>query len=300
MSAEMTRLGDAMDDARGTLAEIRSAIERRTGRRLEPETPQQYADRQAREVTEVIATLRERGRAQQLAWALTFSSGSFRRRTFATFEAKPENRAALAEAHRVVRGERRGIALVGENGVGKGHLIAAIANEAVRRGEPAVDVSLIDLLRRVKDSYHRQRDEIEDPQARAMFGMSESSIVRRCATIPFLGIEDVGKPSVTAWMLQTLFAIVDARYENDLGIALSSNTDLPDLLTRWQRAARHLAERGEDLDLNLPDAIVDRLIEMTQAPAIIVRGESRRGADVAASPPEAEEPAGDFPTEHPA
>ena len=49
--------------------------------------------------------------------------------------------------------ERKGLILVGNNGVGKTHLACSIANELIKNGIPIIYGTLINLLAELKNSY---------------------------------------------------------------------------------------------------------------------------------------------------
>ena len=88
----------------------------------------------------------------------------------------------------------------GANGVGKTHLAAAIANEQVRLGQPAVLVVVPDLL-----DYFRA----------AFSPHSSVSLDRRFDEVrraPLLVLDDLGTESATPWAKEKLFQLINHRY----------------------------------------------------------------------------------------
>jgi DNA replication protein DnaC len=242
----MERIGDAMGGS-DVMCEIRRRIEEKTGRPFDNEA----AGKLIPSTGELIAKSRERS-AQALirrAHLLSEVGPRFETRTYAAFRVTPENEAAYSAAQAVTRGQRFGVGLYGPPGTGKTHLAGSIANAAISAGQAAICAPVHDLLSLIRESYDSERDAGES--------QGERAIVRRCADVPVLILDDLGKELVTAWSLATLYAIVNARYSQNRGIVITSNLSLRDLNARY--AATHV--RG--VDPTVGPAIIDRIVEMT-------------------------------------
>lgn len=256
----MERINTAMggEDA---LLEIRRRISLRTGRpfdhdeagKLIPSTEQLIAKSRERDADALIK------RAQ----ALSEVGPRFEMRTYRNFVVDADNHAALIAAQSVTDGRRAGLGLYGPPGTGKTHLVGAIANAAIARGEAAICVPVSDLLVQIRESY--------DPDREGGASPGERAIVRRCSEAPILILDDLGKELVSAWSLATLYSIVNARYSKNRGLVVTSN------MTMRELNARYSAAHVRNADPTVGAAIIDRIVEMTApAPWIQVAGLSRR------------------------
>ncbi len=224
------------------------------------------ADQRAREA-EDFARYREsvRCRAVELCRSLSEIGARFEQRTFANFDSIG-NETALAAAHEIVddAASSGSVERLGgyfwspECGNGKSHLGGAIVNACVERGIAAVFITADGLMRRIRDTYNRRGDPKE----------GELDIIRRLSEVRVLVLDDVGTERFTPDSSRLLYALVNGRYEANLGIVATSNLCLADLGRLWARSGveEHLAHK-----------IVDRLVGMCSF-KVRVHGQSRRGA----------------------
>mgnify|MGYP003228258040 FL=1 len=97
--------------------------------------------------------------------------------------------------------ERKGLILVGNNGVGKTHLACSIANELIKNGIPIIYGTLINLLTELKNSYDSDNN------------ISEMEIIKLYEKVDLLIIDDLGKEKPSEWGLEKLFT---SNYNNKL------------------------------------------------------------------------------------
>ncbi|HHE71257.1 MAG TPA: ATP-binding protein [Chloroflexi bacterium] len=124
---------------------------------------------------------------------------------------------ALATARRYAAQPDGWLIFLGGVGCGKTHLAAAVANERLRLGQPALLVVVPDLLDYLRAafspaggvSYDRRFDE-----------------VRRT---PFLVLDDLGTESATPWAKEKLFQLLNYRYVRRLPTVITTALDLRDL-----------------------------------------------------------------------
>lgn len=193
----------------------------------------------------------------------------FRRRTFETFEITDSNRRAAAAAKRYADGfstllpkpgepepGRNGLFISGPPGTGKTHIAAAIANHLLAKGTPAICMTMIDLLERIKRTYTQA----------AMDGEDESSILSLYKTVPLLVIDDIGKEPPTEWAISTVYNIINGRYEAYMPTIITTNYDTETLISRMTPR--------ETRDSQTAKATIDRLMEMCRG--ISLTGESWR------------------------
>ena len=77
--------------------------------------------------------------------------------------------------------EKKGLILVGNNGVGKTHLACSIANKLIENGVPVVYGTLINLLAELRNSYDVDNN------------ISEMEIIKLYENVNLLIIDDLGK-----------------------------------------------------------------------------------------------------------
>lgn len=136
--------------------------------------------------------------------------------------------------------ERKGLILVGNNGVGKTHLACSIANELIKNGIPIIYGTLINLLAELKNTYDVYNN------------ISEMKIIKLYEKVDLLIIDDLGKEKPSEWGLEKLFTIINSRYENNLPVIITTNYDQKSLINR-------LSINGE---IETVKSIISRLYEM--------------------------------------
>ena len=136
--------------------------------------------------------------------------------------------------------ERKGLILVGNNGVGKTHLACSIANELIKNGIPIIYGTLINLLAELKNTYDVDNN------------ISEMKIIKLYEKVDLLIIDDLGKEKPSEWGLEKLFTIINSRYESNLPVIITTNYDQNSLINR-------LSINGE---IETAKSIISRLYEM--------------------------------------
>ncbi len=136
--------------------------------------------------------------------------------------------------------EKKGLILVGNNGVGKTHLACSIANELMKNGIPVIYGTLINLLAEIRNSYDLYNN------------ASEMEIIKLYKNVDLLIIDDLGKEKPSEWGLEKLFTIINSRYENNLPVIITTNYNQNTLIER-------LNLNGE---VETAKSIISRLYEM--------------------------------------
>ena len=136
--------------------------------------------------------------------------------------------------------EKKGLILVGNNGVGKTHLACSIANKLIENGIPVIYGTLINLLAELRNSYDTDND------------ISEMEIIKLYENVALLIIDDLGKEKPSEWGLEKLFTIINSRYENNLPVIITTNYNQNSLVQR-------LSINGE---IETATSIISRLYEM--------------------------------------
>ncbi len=136
--------------------------------------------------------------------------------------------------------EKKGLILVGNNGVGKTHLACSIANKLIENGTSVIYGTLINLLAELRNSYYIDNN------------ISEMEIIKLYESVDLLIIDDLGKEKPSEWGLEKLFTIINSRYENNLPVVITTNYNQNSLVER-------LSLNGE---IETAKSIISRLYEM--------------------------------------
>ena len=139
------------------------------------------------------------------------------------------------------------LVVAGPQGLGKSHLLEALANMAVDEGLTVAWFSIEDLGGLVR------RHRVDDSVAKAFSTL---------ANVSFTVVDDIGLMPISADATEGLYRLVDAAYERR-SVAISSNI--------------HPGGFDQLMDKTIASALVDRLLQ--HAHVIVVEGESVRLAD---------------------
>jgi len=154
------------------------------------------------------------GRAEEQ----TFGNFSLRRD-----EGKNTNsvRIAFAQAKMFAADPTNFLVLHGTRGVGKSHLVAAIANKLRDSDEDFPPIPLIfvvpELLELLRSGY-------DNGDYQEMLGL--------CKNVDVLILDDLGTESETGWAFEKLFQIINYRYQRQLPTVIVTNCDLNELEPR--------------------------------------------------------------------
>jgi len=109
--------------------------------------------------------------------------------------------------------------LQGDNGCGKTHLAAAIANFAVSIGVPTLFITVPDMLDTIRFAYSDPESTFED----------RFDEIRKA---PLLILDDFGTQNATSWAKEKLFQILNYRYINHLPLVVTTNLAEKDIEDR--------------------------------------------------------------------
>ena len=142
-------------------------------------------------------------------------------RTFANFENRPGTEAGLAACKLFARGEGpTAVALTGQVGNGKSHLMEAVGRELLDKGRAARYEFVPTLIDRLRNCY--QDDSEEDV----------AGLMDWYARFEVLLLDDIGAERRTPFGIEKLTEMVDTRLRQERRLLLTTNYDREDLTTR--------------------------------------------------------------------
>ncbi len=122
------------------------------------------------------------------------------------------------------------LVLTGSSGSGKTHLAAAIANDRITSGEPALFMVVPDLLDHLRASYEPDEDD-----------QSFEQVFDQVRNAPLLILDDIDTGSGSAWAKEKLLQVVNHRYNASLPTVFTTTTR-PQQLD--ERLATRLCDEG--------------------------------------------------------
>ena len=131
----------------------------------------------------------------------------------------------------------RGLWFMGPPGTGKTTLAMLVSKAALAAGRTAAIYSLPRLLNEIRHTFDA--------------GGSHNELLDRLATVDLLHIDDVGAERRNDWVLEELYLLVNARYEDKRSIVLTTNClDRDELCEQINaRTVSRLTEMCDELPL---------------------------------------------------
>jgi DNA replication protein DnaC len=186
--------------------------------------------------------LEERQHRQAAQLKQLSNLGAFQEQTFDTFDPDvPGVRKAFLRAVDFARQPRGWLLLFGPCGVGKSHLAAAAANQALAGGYRVLFTVVPDLLDHLRATFGPSSE----------VGYDERFELVR--TVPLLVLDDLGTESATAWAREKLYQILNHRYNQDLPTTITSNRSPDSLEPRVLSRMYQRAFGGELLRISADD-----------------------------------------------
>jgi DNA replication protein DnaC len=132
----------------------------------------------------------------------------------------------------------RGLWLFGSVGTGKTTLAMLVSKAALDAGRSVAIYSLPRLLAEIRTTF--------DDDARSSY----TELLDRLADVDLLHVDDVGAEKTSDWVLEQLYAIINARYEEERSVVITTNLEREDLVTQiTERTVSRLEEMCEVLPL---------------------------------------------------
>jgi DNA replication protein DnaC len=129
-----------------------------------------------------------------------------------------------------------GLWFMGPVGTGKTTLAMLVSKAALAAGRTVAIYSLPDLLRKIRQTF-------DDG--------SHDDLFERLTSVDLLHIDDIGAEQTTPWVLEELYSIVNARYEDERSIVITTNILDREALCEQitERTVSRLTEMCDELPL---------------------------------------------------
>ena len=139
--------------------------------------------------------------------------------------------------------KRGSLYIYGGAGVGKTHLACAMAKFLLKSGLEVKFYNTSDFLEKLREDFKRDYDDDEEGLFRDIMNFEGVLI-----------LDDLGAESVTDWVLERLYLIINKKYEDMVPIIFTSNCDLEVLTTRMgDRVSTRISEMSEIVWLTGPN-----------------------------------------------
>jgi DNA replication protein DnaC len=131
----------------------------------------------------------------------------------------------------------RGLWFMGPVGTGKTTLAMLVSKAALDRGHSVAIYSLPRLLNEIRDTHRAERSHVD--------------LLDRLTAVDLLHIDDVGAERSTDWVLEELYSMVNARYEEQRSMLITTNIMDRDELCEQitPRTVSRLTEMCDELPL---------------------------------------------------
>jgi DNA replication protein DnaC len=129
----------------------------------------------------------------------------------------------------------RGLWFMGPVGTGKTTLAMLVSKSALKAGRSVAIYSLPRLLNEIRDTHRAERSHVD--------------LLDRLTAVDLLHIDDVGAERTTDWVLEELYSIVNARYEDQRSMVITTNISDQDALCEQitERTVSRLTEMCDQL-----------------------------------------------------
>jgi DNA replication protein DnaC len=154
----------------------------------------------------------------------------------------------------------RGMWLMGHTGTGKTTLGYMVAATATRAQHSVLSFNAVALLNRLRATFNPDSHE------------NTEQVIRALAEVDLLHIEDLRVVRPTEWVLEQLYLIVNARYEERRSIVFTSDID--------SDAEGPLTPNPRELAEHIGARTFSRLMEMCGDPVVIAGRDKRMDHDV--------------------
>jgi DNA replication protein DnaC len=138
-----------------------------------------------------------------------------------------------------------GLWFMGPVGTGKTSLAMLVTEAALKAGRSAARYTLPGLLSQIRNTFD---------------GGSHSELLERLVAVDLLHIDDIGAEQTTPWVLEELYTIINARYEERRSLVVTTN--ILDRETLCEQITERTVSRLTEMCDELPVLGEDRRLEI--------------------------------------
>lgn len=182
--------------------------------------------------------------AEKVALKRISESGLSKRQmkyTFENFKPEPRTRGAWRGLQSYVLNQK-GVFVYGETcGIGKTHLMAALAKKLLKQGNDIIWVNCTTFLYGLRQSFEKEN-------------RSRYLSIQKLVDAPLLFIDDLGIECEGPWVTQTIYQILNERYEDEKPTFITSNFRLDEIEdSLGQPIASRIADMCDFFDMGGTD-----------------------------------------------
>ena len=174
--------------------------------------------------------------ALELLSSMTFENFDSKRANL-PFEKRQNLEEAFRHAQRFAESPEGWLIFQGENGCGKTHLAAAIANYRLRAGKPVTFVVVPDFLDHLRSTF--------SPESKVTY----DEVCERVKTAPLLILDYFGEHTSTPWAREKLYQLINYRYNARLPMVVTTCCALEEEIE--PRISSRLADPRLSLPFNI-------------------------------------------------
>ncbi len=117
---------------------------------------------------------------------------------------------------------------LGKVGTGKTHLACAIAHYAIEHGVPTKFINVVSMISELKER------------------MSIPKYIRTYTDTDLLIIDDIGKEKNSEWVCQTIYQIINIRYETQKPTIITTENSMKNMTTHYKEKGKAIQSRIEE------------------------------------------------------
>lgn len=165
---------------------------------------------------------------------------NYKRRTDLSLEQQDNMDAAYRLAFDFARNPEGWLVFMGETGCGKTHLAAAIVNYRYEIGKSALFIVVSDFLEYLRSAFSPQSQESHD------------QLFESVKLTPLLVLDDFGEHSMTPWVKEKLYQLINYRYNAQLPTVITTQYSLDQIMGKVDPSiSSRLADRRISVTFNI-------------------------------------------------